>query len=192
MYKAARICAGVLISVAATAAAGQAPNPEPLLSAQREAMKVFAKMNGVWRGEATTLLPNGQRRSIIQTERIGSFLGGTLKVIEGRGYDANGQVSFNSFGIVSFNPATQAYSIRSYALGRQGDFPFKPTDDGYTWEVPAGPGAIVRYAASIKDNRLHEVGERIAADGTPVRVFEMVLERVGDTDWPEGGAITAR
>jgi hypothetical protein len=184
--------AALLLVTAVASASGQAPDPAPLIAAQREAMKPLARMNGVWRGQATTLLPNGERRTITQTERIGAFLGGTLKLIEGRGYDANGNVAFNAFGIVSFNPATQSYSMRSYAHGRQGDFAFKPTEDGYTWDVPAGPGAIIRYTARIAGNRLQEVGDRIAGDSAPTRVFEMALERIGETDWPEAGAVSAR
>lgn len=181
-----------LLFAAGTAMAQSPPGAADLMSAQREAMKALAAMNGKWRGEATTLLPGGERRTITQTERIGPFLGGTVKVIEGRGYDAGGQAVFNAFGIVSFDPATQAYSLRSYSHGRKGDFPLKPTATGYTWDVPAGPGAIVRYTATIKDNRLHEVGDRIAGGAEPVRVFEMQLERIGDTDWPEQGAIAPR
>ena len=183
---------GALLLATGTAMAQTPPGAADLVNAQREAMKALAAMNGAWRGEATTLLPGGERRTITQTERIGPFLGGSVKVIEGRGYDANGQVIFNSFGIVSFDPATKAYSLRSYALGRKGDFPLQPTADGYTWEVPAGPGAIVRYTATIKDNRLHEVGDRIVGGAEPVRVFEMRLERIGDTDWPERGTIAPR
>jgi hypothetical protein len=181
-----------LLFATSIAAAQTAPDPAALIGVQRDALKVLANMNGVWRGQATTLLPGGERRTITQTERIGPFLGGSVKVIEGRGYDASGQVVFNAFGILSFDPATGTYSMRSYALGRKGDFPLKPTADGYTWEVPAGPGAIVRYTATIKDNRLHEVGDRIAGGAEPVRVFEMLLERIGDTDWPEQGAIAPR
>ena len=181
-----------LLFAAATAMAQMPPGVADLVNTQREAMQMFASMNGVWRGPATTLLPSGERRTITQTERIGPFLGGSVKVIEGRGYDSNGQVVFNSFGIVSFDPATKTYSMRSYALGRKGDFALTPTADGYTWEVPAGPGAIVRYTATIKDNRLHEVGDRLVGGAEPVRVFEMRLERIGDTDWPEQGAIAPR
>lgn len=187
-----KLGAGALLLVLMASASGQAPDPAPLIAAQLEAMKPLARMNGVWRGQATTLLPNGERRTVTQTERIGAFLGGTLKLIEGRGYDANGKVAFNAFGIVSFNPATQTYSMRSYAHGRQGDFAFKPTEDGYTWDVPAGPGTIIRYTAGISGNRLHEVGDRIVGGNAPTRVFEMTLERIGETDWPEAGAVSAR
>lgn len=183
---------GALLLATGVAVAQTPPGAADLVNAQREAMTALASMNGAWRGEATTLLPGGERRTITQTERIGPFLGGTVKVIEGRGYDASGQVVFNAFGVISFDPATKTYSLRSYSHGRRGDFPLKPTADGYTWEVPAGPGAIMRYTATIKDNRLHEVGDRIVGSAEPVRVFEMRLGRIGDTDWPEQGAIAPR
>lgn len=192
MRNVVKLGAALVLAIGMAGAGGQVPDAAALIAAQRDAMKPLAAMNGVWRGQATTLLPGGERRTITQTERIGHFLSGTLKVIEGRGFDASGNVVFNAFGIVSFNPATQSYSMRSYAQGRQGDFAFKPTEDGYTWEVPAGPGAIIRYTAKVAGNRLHEVGDRIVGGGAPTRVFEMTLERLGETDWPEAGAVSAR
>ena len=56
---------------------------------------------------AWTLLPSGEKHAITQTERIGPFLDGSVRVIEGRGYDADGKVAFNSFGTISYNPATR-------------------------------------------------------------------------------------
>ena len=47
-------------------------------------------------------------------------------------------------GIISYDPAKQAYSLRSYAQGNAGDFALTPTADGYAWEIPAGPTTI-RY-----------------------------------------------
>ena len=109
-------------------------------------------------------------------------------MIEGRGYEAEGKLGFNAFGVVSFNPATRAYSFRSHAFGQSGDFAFAPTADGYTWEIPAGPMTI-RYTAAIEDGTLREVGDRIAPGREPQRFFEMTLQRVGDSDWPAAGAI---
>jgi hypothetical protein len=39
---------------------------------------------------------------------------------------------------------------------------------------------------------LYETGEHIVARNEPVRVFEMTLRRVGDSDWSAGGAVTAK
>ena len=78
--------------------AQQRPEPAALISAQRQAMQPLAFMNGIWRGPAWTILPSGEKHAVTQTERIGPFLDGTVKVIKGRGYDAEGKLSFNAFG----------------------------------------------------------------------------------------------
>jgi hypothetical protein len=171
-----------------TAFAQGRPDPAALTAAQRTAMLRLAFMDGVWRGPASTVLPSGEKHNVTQTERIGPFLDGAVKVIEGRGYNADGSVGFNAFGIVSYDPDAQSFSLRSYAQGQAGDFPLTPTEDGYTWEIPAGPMKI-RYTAAIKDGAWHEVGDRIMPDKEPVRFFEMNLTRVGDTTWPAAGAV---
>jgi hypothetical protein len=158
------------------------------MSAQVDAMKRVAAMDGVWRGPAWTLLPSGGKHTIVQTERVGPFLGGTVKVIEGRGYEADGSVSFNAFAVVSYNPATRAYTMRSYAMGLSGDYVFTPTDDGFMWEIPAGP-AIIRYTTTIKNGTWREVGDRIMPGAPAVRILEMNLTRVSDTSWPAAGAV---
>ncbi|MEO5590151.1 MAG: DUF1579 domain-containing protein [Gemmatimonadaceae bacterium] len=174
---------------AATLAAQARPDPATLMAAQKEALGALKVMDGVWRGPAWTILAGGQKHSVTQTERIGPFLDGSVKVIEGRGYDVTtGDVTFNAFGIVSFDPSTKAYTIHSHAQGQVGDFRMTPTPDGYVWEIPAGPMTI-RYTAVIKNGHWLEVGDRIAAGQAPVRFFEMNLTRVSDTDWPGAGAI---
>lgn len=164
------------------------PDSGALIAAQREAMASLAMMDGVWRGPAWTILPSGQKHDITQTERIGPFLNGSIKVIEGRGYNTDGSVGFNAFGIISYDPATHVYTLHSHAQGQVADFVIKPTADGYVWEIPAGPMTI-RYTAVIKNVTLHEVGDRIVPGKEPVRFFEMTLKRVGDTDWPAAGTI---
>ena len=169
----------------------QQPDPGALLAAQREAMRTLSFMDGAWRGTGTHTAPDGTRHALVQTERIGPFLDGTLKVIEGRGYGDDGKVAFNAFGIVSFDPATKAYNFRSHAMGHSGDFAFKPSADGFVWEIPAGP-ATMRYTARIADGTWHEIGERIVPGQPSVQFFEMTLRRIGDSDWPAGGAIAPK
>ncbi|HMG96428.1 MAG TPA: hypothetical protein VK565_09010, partial [Gemmatimonadaceae bacterium] len=148
------------------------PSPAVLIAAQRDAMRPLARMDGVWRGDAWTILRSGERHAITQTERIGPFLDGSIKVVEGRGYDADGKVSFNAFGVISFDPASKAYTLHSYAQGRAGDFPLVPNADGYVWEIPAGPMKI-RYTAVIKPDTWREIGEYISPGKDPVQFFEM-------------------
>ena len=111
------------------------------------------------------------------------MLGGTIKVLEGRGYNADGTTGFNAFGIISFDPASGSYRLHSYAQGRAGDFTLTPTADGYVWTIPAGPFTI-RYTATLADGTWTEVGDRIVDGRAPQRFFEMRLRRIGASDWP--------
>lgn len=187
---AARIVAGILAVVGSAIAQAQGrPDPKALIDAQKTAMASLSAMDGVWRGPASTTVGPGQAHDVMQTERIGPMLDGSIRVIEGRGYDtATGQVSFNAFGVVSYDPAHQAYTLHSYAQGMAGDFKLTPTADGYVWEIPAGP-MMIRYTAVIRNGSWREVGDRIMPGQGPVRFFEMNLKRVGDSAWPGAGAI---
>jgi hypothetical protein len=167
------------------------PGPAALIAAQREGMAPLAMMDGVWRGTAWTMTPAG-RRDVVHTERVGPFLGGSVKVVEGRSYQPDGSVGFNAFGIISFNPRGRAYTLHSYAMGHEGDFPLAVRPDGYVWEVPAGPGAIIRYTATIAGGAWREVGDRIAGTAPPLRIFEMNLKRIGDTGWPAADPVPMR
>src|SRR5258705_11843873 len=132
------------------AALGQVQqDPATLIAAQRDAMVPLAFMDGVWRGPAWAILPSGQKHTVTQTERIGPFLDGSVKVIEGRGYEPDGRGGFNAFGTLSYNPATRVYTLHSHAQGYVGDFTIKLTADGYGWEIPAGPRTI-RYPCVLK------------------------------------------
>ena len=167
---------------------GSPPDPATLIAQQRDAMAPLAFLNGAWRGPGWIILPDGNKVAFTQTERIGPFLEGSVKVIDGRGYSSDGKLIFNAFGVLSYDSAQHSYSMHSYAQGHSGDFDFKPSANGYTWEIPAGPMTI-RYTAHVKDGVLHEVGVRILPGKDPVQFFGMNVRRVGDTDWPNAGAI---
>jgi hypothetical protein len=169
----------------------QMDNPSQRIAVQRDAMARFAFLDGVWRGPAVTNLPNGSKHEITQTERVGPFLDGSIRVMEGRGYEADGKVSFNALGTVSYDAAKKIYTLHSNAQGHVGDFVLTPTSDGFAWEIPAGP-MIIRYVATVKDGAWREVGDRIMPGKEPVRFFEMNLKRVGDTTWPAGGAVSPK
>jgi hypothetical protein len=155
-------------------------------------MAKLSFMRGVWRGPASGMNPDGTRYEVTQTERMGPMLGGDVIVIEGRGYEADGSTGFNAFAVVSWNPHTQKYELRSYAQGQAGTFELVPTADGYTWEIPAGPNAKIQYTATVKNDHWREVGEFVAGGQPPAKIFEMNLDRVGDTDWPLGTPVPPR
>ncbi len=181
-----------LLTLAVAVLAGPArsqSNDAIAVASQREAMNTLSWMDGRWRGTAVTQTATGEHR-VTQT---GGFLAGTIKVIEGRGFNADGSVGFNAFGVVSYDVATKTYAFRSYAQGRAGTFGIAPIagKQGYVWEIPAGPTTI-RYTATIEADKWHEVGDQITPGRAPVRFFDMLLTRFGDTDWPATGAMTPR
>jgi hypothetical protein len=168
--------------------AAQAPDLAAI-SAQGAAIKRLDWMNGRWKGPAVSRTPAGEHK-VTQIERIGNGLDGTIKLLEGRGFGENGQLGFHALGIVSYDPSTQRYNLRSHAQGRAGDFPMTLTDSGYVWEIPIGP-ARIRYTATLTGGTWREIGERIAPGEKPQLFFEMNLTRIGDTDWPDAGGATA-
>ena len=52
---------GLLAGLAGAAA--QQPDTAALVASQTEALKTFAMLDGVWRGPATVVQPNGEQRS---------------------------------------------------------------------------------------------------------------------------------
>jgi hypothetical protein len=165
------------------------PRPVPAVQptpGRAEAMSKLKFMRGVWAGRATGTQRDGTSYAVTQVERMGPMLGGDIIVIEGRGYRDDRSTGFNAFAVVSWDAQAQKFELRSYAQGYSGTFDLTLTPDGYVWEVPAGPGAVLRYTATIKDNHWREVGDYVAQGKPPVRNFEMNLTRVGDTDWPLG------
>ena len=132
------------------------------------------------------------RRELIQTERVGAFLDGTIRVFEGRGYEADGRIGFNALGVVSFDPGSGALQPDLLGARPFGDGAADVTETGFVWETPAGPGAVIRYTATIRDGSWHEVGEMIAEGRPPLRVVELNLRRVSDSDWPAAGAVPMR
>ena len=125
-------------------------------AAQRQAIAALDRLDGTWRGEARMAGPGGQM-TFIQTERVGSLLGGSIKVIEGRGYNADGTTSFNAMAVISWDETAGRYAFHSWANGRSGDFPFEATADGFRWEVQAG-------RALARGRSLHRRGPAAAPD----------------------------
>jgi len=181
------LAAGLLLGASAHAQHDMAA----LQAAQRQAMQPLAKLDGTWRGTAKVSLDGGGIKELVQTERIGSMLDGTIKVIEGRGYGPDGKTEFNAFAIVSFSPHSGKYNFHSHAQGQAGDFAFEPRPDGFVWIIRYG-NVTIRQTAVIKDGTWHEVGERLVEGQPPVKTVELRLTRVGDTDWPAAGAVPQR
>jgi len=184
------LIAGSLTPVAPALAQG--PNNEARMSAQREAMKALAMLDGEWRGPEKSLRNDGQWHEMVQSERVGTMLDGTVRVLEGRGFEKNGELSFNAFAVISYDPDTKAYTMRSYSGGRVGDFPIVPNATGFSWEIQAEPEMKIAYEAIVKNGVWTEIGTRIPKNGTPVKFIEFSVTRLGDTGWPAAGALASK
>ena len=179
--------AAVLLAVPVAVHAQMPASPNGT-EAQRAAMARLSAMDGEWRGTATIHGPHGTE-TLTQTERVGPMLGGSIKVVEGRGYAADGSTEFNAMAVLSWDARAARYGFRSYAQGFSGDYTFEATDDGFRWETPAGPGAKIEYVAVIRDGTWHEVGTFIAEGQPPRQMIEMRLTRIGEASWPAAGAV---
>lgn len=169
---------------ACTTAKATPPAPVQPTATLSPAMTKLGFMRGVWRGPAEGVGQDRTPYKVTQTERMGPMLGGDIIVIEGRGYRDDGTTGFNAFAVVSWNPQTSKYELRSYAQGMAGTFDLALTETGYVWQVPAGPEAVIRFTATVSGDTWREIGEYVAGDRPPVKTFEMNLTKVGDTDWP--------
>ncbi|MBK7702682.1 MAG: hypothetical protein IPI34_07165 [bacterium] len=123
------------LALPAAARAQGRPDPAALATAQKAALAKLSFMDGVWKGSAWTILPSGEKHTLTQTERVGPFLDGAVKVVEGRGYEADGKLAFNAFGTISYDPAKSA-TMHSYAMGHVGDYALTPTAEGSPGEIP--------------------------------------------------------
>ena len=185
----AAVPAALCILAVAPTATGAQSALDTLLAPHRAAMASLVVLDGLWRGDGWTLLPSGAKATFRQTIRVGSSGEGALKIIEGRGFNTEGQLSATNFEVVSFNAETNVYTLRLYAQGKAGDVPIVPTPTGFVLEYPDGT-ATVRFTIAVTDGIWNEIAERRVAGQEPVRFLELSLRRVGATDWPAAGAMS--
>ncbi len=178
-----------LVAVAALALATPLlaqPARDPVAAETAEA-DAFAWMDGRWRGPARAVTRDGAV-SLIQTERSGTMLGGRIRLVEGKGYMADGSVGFNALGVIA-RTAEGGYELHSWTLESAGSFPIEVSGTTYAWEIPIAVG-IVRYAGSFDGETWRETGHLVREGQPPVETFRMELRRVDDTDWPAAGTLT--
>lgn len=184
-------CALLLLAMSLQAQGAAPPDREAMMDEQKTALAPLAILDGTWRGPAK-VYEGGRVIELTQTERVGPFLGGAVRVIEGRGFLPDGTLRFNAFAVISWLPMAKKYNFRSYAEGFERDFPIDIHPDGFTWSINAGPAGTIRYTAKVKDNVWTERGERVVEGQPPILIFEMALQRIGNTSWPDAGAVAPR
>ncbi|RFB04687.1 DUF1579 domain-containing protein [Parvularcula marina] len=154
-----------------------------------EKMSVFDWMHGEWRGEATVYSPQGVQ-TLTHTERVGPMLKGDVLAVEGLAYEEDGSIGFNAFGIISYDPRADAYEIRAYTGGNAGTYPIIVTETGYEWTIPIGPEMRVDYVAVIDGDSWTETGTFVRGEQSFPTV-SFTVTRIGETDWPAAGQVTA-
>jgi hypothetical protein len=180
-------------SVMLLAMTAHAQPAAPDMAKQKAAIARLDAFDGEWRGIATVSKPGNPPLHVIQTEQVGSSLGGAIKVIHGRSYQQDGAPSdFSAFAVVSFDEAAGIYDFRAYAQGRADSFPLTITHNGFEWRRAMGPSDAIRYSASINRDTWHEEGWFEHDHHRAAKIFEMDLQRLGPTAWPDDAPIPAR
>lgn len=177
----------ILAAVLIVAAPAVAQHASPDIAEQKQAIKALDFLDGEWVGPAKSYTDQGPI-AMVQTERIGSLLGGTIKLIEGRGYDASGATVFNAMAVISYDPKSDKYQMRSYAQGRVTEADFEKTVDGFEWGFPAGPGRM-QFKAKVQDDRWVEIGTLIMPGQPSFTTVQLDLKWKRHTAWPSGGAV---
>lgn len=176
----------LLLAALPTAATAQYRAPD--LAAQKAALARFAMLDGTWVGTATIAGQDGKPRKLRHTERVGPLLGGTIRLIEGRSYEADGRdAGFNAFAVISPDE-NGGFTFRAYAQGHAQTVPIEATGDGFAWQRVVGP-VTLSYRAVVKDGHWHEEGTMTRAGAAPVTTIVLDLHRTGATDWPAAGAV---
>lgn len=171
----AAVLLGTILCVGQDLAA-QAPDP----AAVQAAIARLEFMVGRWRGEAWQLRGN-ERVQTQMVETVDRKLDGAVLLVEGRGTiaapGAPERVVHHALGVISYDPRSGTYTLRSYlANGQSGDFVLTLIDGGVSWTREV-PGGRIRNTARFTGTEWHEVGE-YSADGTSwTRVMELRLTR---------------
>lgn len=169
--------ATAILALAAADLPAQAPDPAP----SRAAIERLKFMEGTWRGTAWMMRGNERTRTDM-VETVERKLGGTVLLVQGLGTVADSGAGIrrtvhDALAIISFDPRTGAYSMRSYiGSGQSGDFTVTLVDGGVSWTREV-PGGRIRNTARYTADEWHEIGE-FSRDGTTwTQVMEIRLRR---------------
>jgi hypothetical protein len=116
------------------------------------------------------------------SETVERRLDGAVLLVEGRGTvqvpGGEERIVHHALGVVSFDPQSGAYSLRSYlGTGQSGEFALTLGESSVQWSREV-PGGRIRNTARYTTSEWHEIGE-FSRDGTSwTQVMELKLRRV--------------
>jgi hypothetical protein len=123
----------------------QAPNNSEAI---KHEMKKIAYMAGQWTGEAMVKRGNTPPIKVMQEENVQFKLDGTVLFIEGIGKNPeNKSIAFNALAIVSYNPYTKQFGIKSHTLeGNQTEGYFKIiAENHFEWGFETPTKAKIKF-----------------------------------------------
>jgi hypothetical protein len=158
----------------------QQPIHQPNLEKQRVAMQRLSFLVGSWSGEAHVNRGAGGLITLAQTEKVQYKLDGLLLVIEGTGQaQTEQQPSLQALGIISYDDATGAYSIRAWNDGRFLESEVQLLEDGKSISWGFGIGEI-RSKSLLqigKDGEWTERAELIIGSQPPRKLMDLTVRR---------------
>lgn len=140
----------------------------------QEKMEALSFLVGNWKGSGWMIIPDQQRHTFEQSEKVEMRLSGTHLMIEGKGI-SNGKVIHNALAIISPKEEGGQFSFTSFLQsGSNGTFKAELKERVLYWY----PTEQVRYAIQINESgQWHEIGEyNMGTDW--FQFFEMTLEKV--------------
>lgn len=170
----------LLIGISFANAIAQAPNNSEAI---KQEMKKIAYMAGRWSGEAMVKRGNTPPIKVMQEENVQFKLDGTILLIEGTGRNPETKaINFNAMAIVSYNPYTKQFGLRSHTLeGHQTEAYFKVLEENhFEWGFETPTKAKIKFDIVLDPNAKTWVEKgQYSADGvTWYDTIEMKLTKI--------------
>jgi hypothetical protein len=152
----------------------------PDVQAQRMAMNKLGFLVGEWSGEASILRAPGQFAELTQTESVQFKLDGLVLVIEGVGRNkADGKLSLQALGLISFDDEAGTYWMRAFNDGRWLETEVKLADGGnsISWGFALGEFKTTTVLRINENGEWTEHGELVVGDRPPQKMLELRVRR---------------
>jgi hypothetical protein len=153
---------------------------QPDVEAQRAAMKRLGFLVGEWSGEASVLRGPGQFVELAQTESAQFKLDGLVLVIEGVGRTkAEGKLTLQALGLISFEDETGTYKMRAFNDGRWLETEVKLADGGnsISWGFALGEFKTRTVMRINENGEWTELGELVIGDRPPQKMMDLKVRR---------------
>ena len=153
----------------------------PDVKAQQIAMKKLGFLVGEWSGDASVLRGPGQFAELTQTETAQFKLDGLVLAIEGVGRTkADGKLTLQALGLISFDDETGTYRMRAFNDGRWLDTEVKLADGGnsISWGFALGEFKTTTVLRINESGEWTEHGELKIGDRPPQKMMDLRVRRI--------------